>query len=131
MVRHRWPPSRQEPPTRRQEATGAEPTQSKDTETETRGIKSPPLTCYRFRHSHGGTGCGSAHKPFSPSRASFSNPSSTVSPGAYFRYHQHQPCFDEFLIEVHAIGQQHISKGAPVLVLAVRLERDFFPKDQL
>jgi hypothetical protein len=45
-----------------------------------------------FRHSHGGTGCGSAHKPFLASRASFSNPSSTVSPGACFRYHQHQPC---------------------------------------
>jgi len=38
----------------------------------------------RFRHSHGNTGCGSAHKPFRPFRASFSNPSSTVSPGAYF-----------------------------------------------
>ncbi len=25
-------------------------------------------------------------------RASFSNPSSTISPGAYFRYYQHQPC---------------------------------------
>jgi hypothetical protein len=44
-----------------------------------------------FRHSHGGTGCGSAHKPFLASRASFSSSSSTVSPGAYFRYHQHQP----------------------------------------
>jgi hypothetical protein len=46
---------------------------------------------YCFRHSHGGTGRGSAHNPFRPSRASFSNPSRTVSPGAYFRYHQHQP----------------------------------------
>ena len=46
----------------------------------------------RFRHSHGGTGCGSTHKPFPASRASFSNPSSTASPGAYFLYHQHQPC---------------------------------------
>jgi hypothetical protein len=41
-----------------------------------------------FRYTHGGTGCGSAHKPILASRASFSNPSSTVSPGAYFRYHQ-------------------------------------------
>jgi len=40
-----------------------------------------------FRHSHGGTGCGSAHKPFLASLASRSSPSSTVSPGAYFRYH--------------------------------------------
>ena len=45
-----------------------------------------------FRHSHGGTGCGSAHKPILASLASFSNPSSTISPGAYFRYHHHQPC---------------------------------------
>ena len=44
------------------------------------------------RHSHGGTDCGSAHNPFFASRASCSNPSSTVSPSAYFRYHQHQPC---------------------------------------
>jgi len=36
-------------------------------------------------------GCGSAHKPFRASRASFSSLSSTVSPGAYLRYHQHQP----------------------------------------
>ena len=51
-----------------------------------------PAHLLRFRHSHGGTGCGSNHSPLPPSRASFSNPSSTVSPGAYFRYHQHQPC---------------------------------------
>ena len=38
---------------------------------------------FRFRHSHGGIGCGSAHKPFLASRASCSNPSRTVSPGAY------------------------------------------------
>src|SRR5580765_5718025 len=44
-----------------------------------------------LRHSHGGTGCGSTHKPLFASLASFSNPSSTVSPGAYSRYHQHQP----------------------------------------
>ena len=46
---------------------------------------------FGFRYTHGGTGCGSAHKPFLASRAWFSNPSSTVSPGAYFRYHQHPP----------------------------------------
>lgn len=44
----------------------------------------------RFRRSHGGTGAGSTHKPFLASRASLSSPSSTVSLGAYFRYHQHQ-----------------------------------------
>ena len=51
----------------------------------------PTLPSAIFRHSHGGTGCGSAHKPFRPARASFSSPSSTVSTGAYVRYHQHQP----------------------------------------
>ncbi len=44
-----------------------------------------------FRHSHGGTGCGSAHSPRLPARASDSNCSNVVFPGAYFRYHQHQP----------------------------------------
>ena len=43
------------------------------------------------RYSHGEIGAGSAHKPFFASHASFSNPSSTLSPGAYFLYHQHQP----------------------------------------
>ncbi len=33
----------------------------------------------RFLHFHGGTGCGSTHKPLLASRASRSNPSSTVS----------------------------------------------------
>src|SRR6266705_643084 len=42
----------------------------------------------QFRRS---TGSGSAHSPFLLSRASFSNRSSTVSTGVYFRYHQHQP----------------------------------------
>jgi len=31
-------------------------------------------------HSHGGTGCGSVHKPFRSSRASLSNLSNTYSP---------------------------------------------------
>ena len=34
----------------------------------------------------------STHKPFFASRASVSNPSSTVSPGTYFRYCQHPLC---------------------------------------
>ena len=46
---------------------------------------------FRIRHSYGDTGCGSAQKPFRTSRASFSNPSSTESPGAYILYHQHHP----------------------------------------
>ena len=32
---------------------------------------------YRFRHSHGGTGCGLAHKRFRSSLASYSSPSPT------------------------------------------------------
>ena len=36
---------------------------------------------------------------------------------------------DEFLIQIHPIGQEHIGKGAPVLVVAVSLERDFLAKD--
>ena len=51
------------------------------------------LSLLIFLHSHGGIGCGSAHNPFSASRASASKPFSTASPGAYFRYHQHQPSF--------------------------------------
>jgi len=35
-----------------------------------------------FRHSHGGTGCGSTHRPFFAPRASFSRLSSSVFPGA-------------------------------------------------
>jgi len=34
------------------------------------------------------------------------------------------------VIDVSAIGQEDIGKGAPVLVLAIGLEHDFFPKDQ-
>jgi hypothetical protein len=34
---------------------------------------SAPASTYFFRHSHGGTRCGSAHNHFRPSRASFSN----------------------------------------------------------
>ena len=46
-------------------------------------------TLFRFRHSHDGTGLGSAHSPFLASLASCSNPLRTVFPGAYFRYQQH------------------------------------------
>jgi hypothetical protein len=30
------------------------------------------------------------------------------------------------VIDVHSIQQEHVSKGTPILVLAVRLEEDFF-----
>jgi len=40
----------------------------------------------RCRHSHGGSGGGSVHKPFLASRASVSRCSNTGSPTAYFRY---------------------------------------------
>ena len=37
--------------------------------------------------------------------------------------------FDERVIDVGAIQQEHISKGAPVLVLSVGLEDYIFPED--
>jgi hypothetical protein len=37
---------------------------------------------------------------------------------------------DKFLIEIHAFGQDYIGNGAPVLVLAECLKRDFLPVDQ-
>ena len=53
---------------------------------------------FLFGHSHDDTRCGSAHNPFRPARASFSNPSSAVYPSAYIRYHApvfiDQPVFD-------------------------------------
>ena len=37
---------------------------------------------------------------------------------------------DQLLIQVHAIGEDHIAKGARVLVVAVCLDGDFFPKGE-
>jgi hypothetical protein len=37
--------------------------------------------------------------------------------------------FEQRVIDVGAIRQDHISKGAPVLVVAVGLDGDFFPED--
>jgi len=56
-------------------------------------------------------GAGSTHKPFFASRASYSSPSSPVFPGAYTA---------QTLINVDAIRQEHIGKGAPVLVEAAQ-----------
>ena len=39
--------------------------------------------------------------------------------------------FDKLLIDACAIGQDHISKGALVLVVAVRLDGDLFPEGEL
>ena len=39
--------------------------------------------------------------------------------------------FDKLVIEVGAIRQEHIGKGAPILVETVSLERDLFSEDQL
>ena len=38
---------------------------------------------------------------------------------------------DEFLIEIHAIGQEHISQGALVLVMAVGLDRHVLPEGEV
>jgi hypothetical protein len=35
---------------------------------------------------------------------------------------------DKLLIQVDPIGQDHVSKGALVLVVAVRLDRDFLSR---
>jgi hypothetical protein len=35
------------------------------------------------------------------------------------------------VIDVRAVGQEHIGKGAPVLVEAVSLERDYFPESEV
>jgi hypothetical protein len=37
---------------------------------------------------------------------------------------------DEFLIQVHPIGQEHIPNGALVLVVAVCLDGDLFPEGE-
>ncbi len=50
-------------------------------------------------------------------------------PGAYFQYQQHHPSFDQRMIDVGAIRQEHICKSSPVLVLTVSLERDFLAKN--
>jgi hypothetical protein len=55
------------------------------------------------RYTQGGMGAGSAHRPILASRASFSSLSSSIFAGAYFRYHQHQPCLTSSWIEIHAI----------------------------
>ena len=39
------------------------------------------------------------------------------------------PLFDECVIDVGATRQEHMGKGAPVLVLAVGLKDDIFPED--
>jgi hypothetical protein len=73
---------------------------------------------YLLRHSHGGTGCGSAHKPFRASRASVSSLSSTIFPGAYFRYHQHQPRTSKGLrIHLEEVAQVVDGLGNPLLAL--------------
>lgn len=37
--------------------------------------------------------------------------------------------FDERVIDVGAVGQEHIGKGAPILVLAIDMERPLLAKD--
>ena len=75
------------------------------------------------RHSHGGTGCGSAHKPFS-------GLSCFLLQLLKLRIHRRilpipptpaPALFDELLIDVGAIGQKRIGNGAPVIVIAESL----------
>ena len=39
--------------------------------------------------------------------------------------------FDQRVVDVGAIGEEHIGKGAPILVLAECLQSDFLSVDQL
>ena len=71
-------------------------------------------TCDR-RHSHGGVGCGSTHKPLLNSRASFSSVSSSMFPGAYFRYHQHQPSLTSSWLTLVPSGKSTSAMVRPYL----------------
>jgi hypothetical protein len=53
----------------------------------------------------------------------------TPYPPAHTFYTTSTSLVDEFLIEIHPIRQDHVSKGALVFVVAVCLERDRFPKE--
>ena len=75
-------------------------------------------------------GAALAHKPFFASRASISSVSSSVFPGAYFLYHQHQPSFTSSWLTLVPSGKSTIGNGAPVLVKTVSLKRDLFPEDE-
>ena len=70
-----------------------------------------------FRHSHGGIGCGSAHKPFLAFRASASRLSSSLFSGAYFRYHQHQPSLTSVWLTLVASGKSTSARVRPYLSL--------------
>ncbi len=77
---------------------------------------------YRYRfltpfNSHGGTGFGTTHSPRFADLASSSACASRLSDGAYFRYQQQRVSFDQLVVEVATIGQDHPADGA---VLAVR-----------
>jgi len=92
---HRYPTSRHPPSPYEFPHAGGFPSEESTLIITDNSARSAPLYWrpqrVLFRHSHGGMGAGSTHNPFLASRASFSSPSRTVSPSAYFRYHQHQP----------------------------------------
>jgi len=72
-----------------------------------------------FRHSHGGMGCESAHKPFLAFLASFSKPFQHRIPRRILPIPPPPAVFGQRVIHVGAIKQEHLGKGTPVLVLAV------------
>ena len=84
-----------------------------------------------LRYSHGGTGCGSAHKPFLRLSCFLLQPFQHRIPRRILPIPPAPAVFDQRVIDVGAIGQEHIGKGAPVLVVAVGLERDFLPEDEV
>ena len=87
------------------------------------------MTTYRvlLRHCHGSTGCGSAHSPPYPCLSCFTF--QMLEQRISWRILPIPPApalLDEFLIEIHAIGQDHLPNGGRVRVHAVGLDGDFF-----
>ena len=81
-----------------------------------------------FLYTHGGTGCGSAHKPFFASRASLSSLSSSVSPGV-LPVPPAPAIIHELMIDVGTIREKDIGQRPPIFVLAVSLEDDISSED--
>src|SRR3989442_1874078 len=77
-----------------------------------------------LRHSHGGTGSGSAHNLRLASLASCSSFSRSLLWGAYSRNHQPKPAFT-ISLSVSSIRQDHVANGTGVAVLTFYLDVHF------
>ena len=74
--------------------------------------------CFRIRHSHGATGCESAHNPFRSSRAQSLNHPALYPPGI-LPIPPAQALLDQHLVEVRTIRQDHFSNRALVHVFVL------------